>query len=339
MKNSLCYIAPLFGFITISPLLLAQEPPNPPPKEQREMRVIVNSDDEAPNVHREQRRIMLRGGKHEMETVTFLGVETSPVGPTVSAQLNLPSGSGLVVGHVVPASPAAAVLKMHDVLLKLDDQILISQRQLAVLVRNHKEGDEVTLTYVRGGKEATVKVKLGKHEVPKFAAAEVGAGPLAFAFNGEEGEMPPLGRVEMDRMLSMMDGPGGPGMRRLHVERGEGPGDRTISVTVNTGNSNMVFNDEKGSLELKMADDKKSLVAKGPKGDVLFSGPVNTPEERKALPADLRERLEKLESMHEFSFKTDDDFKPGAVNNVRPPGTKIRFLLPAEPDRLPPPAF
>ncbi len=56
--------------------------------------------------------------------------------------------------NVVPDSPAAATLKKNDVLTKLDDQLLIEQRQLSVLIRNHKDGDEVTLTYIRGGKES-----------------------------------------------------------------------------------------------------------------------------------------------------------------------------------------
>jgi len=333
MKQYLRYIAPLLGLTATLPVLPAQEAKDNPPKEHREMRVIVGPGGDAPDMQRAHRRMMLHGGKVEMETVTFLGVETGPVGPTLAAQLSLPRGAGLVVGHVVPDSPAAAVLKTHDVLLKLDDQLLIEPRQFAVLVRNHKEGDEITLTYVRGGKEATAKVKLGKHEVPKFAANEGGPGPFAFGFGAEGDDPPRAGRADMDRMLSLMDGPGMPGLRRLHAERNEGPGDRNISVTVNTGDSNMVFSDEKGSLELKIDDGKKNLVAKSPKGDTLFSGPVNTPEERKGLPADVRERLEKIESMHDFSFKTDDDFKPGEMKVVRPPGTKIRLVRPVAPVR------
>ena len=72
------------------------------------------------------------------------------------------------MNHIAPGSPSAGALKPHDILLKLDDQILIEQRQLAVLVRGHKEGDEITLTYLRAGKQATAKVKLAKHDVPKM---------------------------------------------------------------------------------------------------------------------------------------------------------------------------
>jgi hypothetical protein len=85
----------------------------------------------------------------------------------------------------------------------------------------------------------------------------------------------------------------------------------------------MVFSDDQGSLDLTIKDGKKTLVAKNAKGEQLFSGPVTTPEERKALPADVRERLEKLEGMKEFSFQTDENFQGGKVRVIKPNKTKI----------------
>src|SRR5882757_6163721 len=109
------------------------------------------------------------GPDFEKEKVAFLGVETMPVDRTVAAQLGLPRDTGLVVRHVADGSPAATLLQEHDVLTKLDDQILIDMHQLSVLVRSRKAGDEVKLTVVRGGKETTVKAKLAERDVPKMA--------------------------------------------------------------------------------------------------------------------------------------------------------------------------
>src|SRR5262249_44201704 len=95
-----------------------------------------------------------------------------PVSATMASQLGLQRGTGLVVNRIVPKSPADGVLNDHDILLRLDDQILIETRQLAVLIRGHKEGDEVTLTYLRTAQKATAKVKLGKTEQPKMALFE-----------------------------------------------------------------------------------------------------------------------------------------------------------------------
>ena len=55
-----------------------------------------------------------------------------------------------VVHQVLRESPAqAAGLERHDVLHRLDDQILVNPRQLIVLVRQLKQGDQVKLAVIR----------------------------------------------------------------------------------------------------------------------------------------------------------------------------------------------
>ena len=109
--------------------------------------------------------------------ITYLGVATMEVPRNVSAQLTLPPDTGLLIGAVAPDSPAAnAGLKENDVLGKFDDQILITQRQLAVLIANHQEGDVVNLTYFRKGQEMRASATLGKHDAPAPMEA---ADPLA----------------------------------------------------------------------------------------------------------------------------------------------------------------
>ena len=339
MKSIIRYFIPMAGLIAALPALRAEDSGTPAP-ETKELRIVAGPDDNGPpSPQREHAHRMMMRGPREMETVTFLGIATSPAGGALSDQLDLPKDAGLVVNTIMPDSPAAAVLKRHDVLVKLDDQLLIEQRQLSVLIRNHKEGDEITLTYIRGGKESTAKVKLAKHEVPKMAM--MGFGPqgdnFAYAFGDADGE----GRESMDRVLSLMghgdsDGPGQPRLN-LHVDRNEGPVMR--STTVSTSNGNMVFSDEQGSLDLTIKDGKKTLVAKNAKGDQLFSGPVTTPEARKAMPADVRARLDKLEDMQDFSFKTDDNFQPGPVKDARPTPHGIALPMPPAPPARPPAFF
>ena len=58
------------------------------------------------------------------------------------------------------------------------------------------------------------------------------------------------------------------------------------------GSGQARLDDEQGSLELTMVDGKKQVVAKNSKGEQIFTGPINTPEEWKALPEDVRIRLE-----------------------------------------------
>jgi len=207
-------------------------------------------------------------------------------------------------------------------------------------VRGHKEGDEVTLTSLRAGKQATAKVKLAKHDVPKMTSLMFNhpqPGPGGMAFGGQNPVyrngggpgnfdvqvLPRDGqgnREEVNRLLSLIDGAAKPGQRRISILRPEGPGDRNISVTVNPGNGCIVSDDDKGSLKVTMRDGQKHLVAKDPQGGQIFAAPVTTPEERHALPAGLRERLEKLEDMKQVSFKTDGDFQGAETKIMRPRG-------------------
>ncbi len=331
MKTSFRYLLPILGFALTLPALRADDQTAPPaPKEDKKGLRVVSGPD--------RHTIIRRISAGEMESGTFLGVETVPVSATLTAQLGLQEGAGLVVNHVVSDSPAATALKQHDILLKLDDQMLIEQRQLAVLVRGHKEGDEVTLTFLRAGKQSTAKVKLAKHDVQKLGLEMVPALPgpggnaNAFGFAAGPGNFDALAALpgqitnqdDVNRLLSLIDGGMQPGMQRMNIVRSAGgPGDRTINVTVNTGDSHIALSDDKGSLDLTMQGGKKALVAKNAQGEQVFAGPIDTPEQRKALPEDVRGRLEKLEDSTQFSFKTDGDFKGAETKIAAPRGQGV----------------
>jgi len=316
------------GLAAAAPAGLAAEGSPAPQAEKKSLRPLTPEE-------RARRPLLPRPGERreavEMETVAFLGVETGPVSPTLGAQLGLGRGTGLVVNHVVPKSPADGRLQEHDILLKVDDQLLIETRQLAVLIRLRKEGDEVTLTYLRGGKQATVAIKLGRTEVPKLAlGAEAGEWPAAPLFPGGRVEVfrgpggPEGERREVDRVLSLLRGapPAGAGPMRIEIEREGGPGLRAMAV--NPRNSTLTFADDAGSLELTMKDGARSLVAKNAAGEEIFSGPVTTPEERQALPPELRARLERLEGMRDVSFRTGADFRGAETRMIRPRGIELR---------------
>lgn len=262
-----------------------------------------------------------------METVAFLGVETGPVSATLSAQLDLQPGAGLVVNHVLPGSPAESALKQHDILQKFDDQMLVESRQLAVLVRGKKEGDTVSLTFVRGGKQQTATVKLGKQEAPKLALLSKSDSSRVFTLDpaGKVELTRPFGgeREDVDRLLALVPRASGQEPARFRFEAK--PGEAFSVTRVHTEDSNLVFSDDAGSLKISTAEGKKTLVAKDAKGAEIFNGPVNTPEEREKMPAELRTRLEKLESMYDVTFKTDGDFRGIERRVLKPKGISLPF--------------
>jgi hypothetical protein len=268
----------------------------------------------------------------EMENVAYLGVETMPVDPTVAAQLSLPRDTGLAIRRVAEGSPAASLLQKHDVLTKLDDQILVDMRQLSVLVRNHKAGDEVKLTLVRGGKEITVKAKLGEREVPKVAMD--GGEPFMWNFNGDG----PGGNVTFRTGV-----PGLPGMEghepgdvmrllggghlnvfaqpRVHIfKRHGGKGEAILDLP----NGNFVFSDDEGSVEVNNKEGKRELTVKDKKGATTFQGPINTPEDHKKLPPEIMARLKAIGGAEMGA----DDGDLEIETRVAEPATKTRRLLP-----------
>lgn len=325
MKNSRHYLLPALAVLSLTPAAWAQ-------KEITIRRIDKDGPHHGIVIHKD-------GDRMEKEKVTFLGVETAPVSRTLAAQLGLGRDTGLVVVRISEKSPAAELLKEDDVLTKLDDQILVNQQQLGVLVRSRKEGDEVKLTVVRGGKETTLKAKLATHEVPKMAAA--------FSFPGGPGGMSwsmgalPEGLARLRQMPGMDDDDAKDVLRmigrehrnfmvtpRVRVFRREGKG----STILDLPNSNISYSDDDGSIEIKAEEGKRELTVKDAKGKVTFQGPINTEEERKKLPPEVVKQLEKLDQ-DTISFEAGEKFEHEVLPlPAEPAKTKIRRDL-GEPAR------
>jgi hypothetical protein len=268
------------------------------------------------------------GAMMEKEKVTFLGVETAPVSRTLSTQLGLGRDTGLVITKVSDKSPAAEVLKVDDVLTKLDDQILVNQHQLGVLVRAKNEGDEVKLTVIRGGKETTVKAKLATHEVPKMAAAFFN-GPGGFSWSST---MPSAGIARL-REMPGMDGEHARDVIRMigrdHRNMLAAPGVRVFgfkgkgSTVLDLPNSNISYSGDDGAIDIKSVDGQRTLTVKDATGKVTFEGPINTEEERKKLPPEVMKQLEKLDN-DTISFEAGEQFEHETLPLPTEP-TKTQF--------------
>jgi PDZ domain len=248
--------------------------------------------------------------------VTYLGVETSQVPTVVSEQLGLGKGLGLVVDYVEPNSPAAvAGVQQNDILKMLNDQILIEPSQLRKLLQTFSEGTEVTLTVLRKGQEQKLTTKLAKKEVPQRRNLFPGGNhDLHWDFD-ETGD---LGDQMQDLKEQLREQLGGAqrGVIREAVtqaheaaRRARDDARRTAeelriffeengavkSSRIDLGKAQIVFSDDRGELKLQNVDEKKLLTAKDPQGKLLFSGPVETKEDVDKMPADVRERYEKLQ--------------------------------------------
>jgi hypothetical protein len=236
------------------------------------------------------------------EPVTFLGVETSDVPRVLSEQMGLPRGFGVVVDYVVPNGPAAAAgLQPSDIIRMLNDQQIANPSQLGKLVRSFAEGTSVDLTLLRKGKEMKVSVKLGKKEVP------VERGPFGFE---QEWNFDDLDKMKFDfkapDMTAVREAVARAkdqamrardeaqravrGLRIVTTDDG-----LTKSTRIDLGKATITFSDDQGELKMESVDGRKMLTAKDAQGNVLFNGPIDTGEQRAKLPANVRQRFEKLE--------------------------------------------
>src|SRR5437016_11866210 len=246
--------------------------------------------------------------------VTYFGVETSQVPDVVSEQLGLAKGLGLVVEYVEPNSPAAAAgVQQNDILKMLNDQILIEPSQLRKLLQTFSNGAEVTLTILRKGQEQKVTVKLTKKERPQrhsWTPGDKHEGHWDFDETGDFGEEMQGLKEQLHEQLGAQRGMIRGAVMKAHEAARRAREDarraaREIRILsqdhgalkatrIDLGNAQIVFSDDKGGMKVENVDGKKLLTAKDPQGKLLFSGPVETKEDRGKMPADVRQRYEKL---------------------------------------------
>jgi serine protease Do len=267
--------------------------------------------------------------------VTYLGVETSEVPSVLCDQLGIQKGFGLVVDYVVPDGPAAAAgVQQNDIIKMLNDQILTDPSQLSKLVRNFQEGTNVTLTLMRKGQDQKVTVKLGKKEVPRRHAM----GGMRQDGNFDFGDLSDIKEQIHEHMAELKERLGDQDRGVIHdaVMRARAEAQRareearrvadearqnaerirTITrrngglqqTTIDLKNAQIVFSDDKGELRIENKDGKKMLTAKDPQGKLLFGGPIETKEDLDKVPADVRQRYEKLQQ-HDLPAVSPGDLR------------------------------
>jgi hypothetical protein len=252
---------------------------------------------------------------------TWLGISTHPLDPALGEHLEIPEGFGIQVVEVMPDSPAdQAGLRGNDILLRFEDQRLISPEHLSVLVRTKKSGEKVALTLIRKGAEETVQVPLGEADENLFGPFDAPARhphgyPMSPHFGQDPSQWQEQIRRQQDEILRQQKewmerhhqerqrerpalphpGPGGPGAKDEPRPEGRPP-----SVSVTPGFPLRVFgtsgvlniDNDHGELTLTREDDEHHLVIKDAAGKVVYEGPFDPAKGVEALPEDARKQLE-----------------------------------------------
>lgn len=99
------------------------------------------------------------------DDASWLGVETQEVSSDFAKEHKLPAERGVVLGKVIPDSPAAkAGLKENDVITEVNGQRVEGTAQFRRMIREIPAGRTVQMGIVRDGRAQNISVTLGKAE-------------------------------------------------------------------------------------------------------------------------------------------------------------------------------
>ena len=142
---------------------------------------------------------------------SWLGVETREVTADKAKELKLSAERGVLLGKIVPDSPAAkAGLKENDVVMEINGQRVEGTAQFRRIIHEIPAGRSIQLTVWRDGRAQTISATLGKSEERRHAMKMVAPTPGTFSFRMPE--MPEI--PSMDWSGSMLPG----GQPRLGID-------------------------------------------------------------------------------------------------------------------------
>jgi len=285
-------------------------------------------------------------GKKPVKEVAWLGISTDETCDVIASQLGLKPGEGLVVIYVEPNSPAAkAGLQKYDVLVEMGDQLLVHPHQLRKLVRLQKQGDNIKLSFYRGGKKQSVTATLSKtsdrteategmmHGMqfplsdPKIAEALRGNINNGLREALSHARYDKSANVDLERSMeearqalhqALMRNGGltwvmGPEVTNLEAfARGGLDVSKGTTVTVKKNGKaakSIAKADETGTYVI-VANPKKRLTVHDHEGKLLFDGEIETTEQQQKVPAEIWSKAKSM--LDEMGPAKEENSEPEA---------------------------
>ena len=206
-------------------------------------------------------------GMHQQAFMTVLrdsfGVNVRPLNREMAASHNLKPGVGLVVEEVNADSIAAkSKLQKGDILFQLEDQWLINPEQFATLLSMQEADDDFELKVYRGNDRIDLDFELDQTALDS----------LNRSFSPAMGAMDQRTDRDLDRNR-------------------DATGLRSNPIIIP---EKFDFEDDQHDISIRTDDGVKKLLVKDKDGNVLFDGPYNTQQEREAVPADVKMKVEQV---------------------------------------------
>lgn len=244
----------------------------------------------------------------------YLGLGIDPLPEALANHLGLNVDECALVRILDPNGPvAAAGLKEFDIIVGVDGAKIKSQPCLSKLMDKHQSGDEVKISYLHRGQPQEKSVKLAARPDDGIAAAD-GAAEEGMALPKEMlNGMPKEMRDAIEKNLKAlgangamggaqaqivpMDANGLPDLQKRVEKMMQGmqmqiqPGAPGVQAQMK---STLKMMDKEGNIEISRDGESCEAKVFDKQGELLWSGPYQTPQDKAAVPPPVRERLDAL---------------------------------------------
>lgn len=253
--------------------------------------------------------------KPKGKKVAVLGVGGSPVCDSLAKHLGLKKGHGLTLFHISPDSAAEKVgLQIHDVITELNGRPIGCHQSLKNAVLSCNPGDQVTVSYIHQTERKEVKAELGARIMMFGNSIEPEADQQPF--HGGLGHFPQVDRKlielrmqkHMEQMKQKLEGHAGmeldlkgllqdadlrgrQGIHDIMPQLKDLPEGENMSFNVT---SSITHRDGQGSVTMKTMNGLKEIAVKDAQGEIVYEGPYQTPQDKAALPDNIRQRLDDM---------------------------------------------
>jgi hypothetical protein len=204
-----------------------------------------------------------------------LGIRLSRASAVLRQQLALARGAGLVVDEVAAGTRAErAGFRQHDVLVRLDDQLLVLPQQFDALLEAAAADDPLTCTVLRGGRELSIPLT-GRPAAAAVATDVPTPAPPRRPLRPTASSLALLAPPASAPSAVISDGR----LRRLSDET-------------------LLRQDADFEIRLSRGDQTRLLV-RDRAGRIVFDGPIDAAADRGRVPEVVRSRVATMERLLE----------------------------------------
>ena len=303
MKHKLFKIG--IGIAGISPAFAIEPPPDdappPPSVESRQISPAIGSHRISPDFDISQT---------PSESTAFLGLVSKEVPELLSTHVGLESGEGVLISLLVPGGPAeTAGFEQFDIIRRLAGNPINSPAELSNQLSFHKPGDQIDIDIIHRGKEISKSVTLGSrpadNRLPGPSIADSGGIDLENFGSFTPSQLDRIQRI-IGRNLQVPEriemGQIQPNLNDRIREMQEKMADMQDLDQVQPDNKRFRFKssttlsiaDDQGGIEIQSHNGNKDVTVRDAENKTIWSGPWNTDEDKAKAPAEIRERVEKL---------------------------------------------